>query len=152
MLSAPLLVMTLALAPSNQSYRFDVYAAGHLDVVTFADDAGGYRNLGGRGGLGVGVYLRRLLDDDAPPSLQAYLQRTPTLHVDAGGGSSSTSWNDPVPNQSATRGWANVSISGYARWLYAAAHVGVEYATRHSHLYATGGSTIDATGDSLTIP
>jgi hypothetical protein len=151
MLSTPLLVMTLALAPSNQSYRFDVYAAGHLDVTTF-DNAGGYRYLGGRGGLGVGLYLRRLDDDDAPPSLQTYLQRTPVLHVDAGGGGSNTSWNDPVPNESGSQGWAHVSISGYAHWLYAAAHVGVEYVTRHSHLYAIGGGTDDSSGTSLTIP
>src|SRR5437762_2450425 len=107
MFSGPLLVMTLALAPSNQSYRFNVYAAGHLDVTTF-DDSSGYRDRGGRGGLGVGIYLRRLVDDDAPPSLQAYLQRTPVLHVDAGGGGSSTNWKDPVPNVSASQGWADV--------------------------------------------
>jgi hypothetical protein len=151
MLSPPLLVLSLALAPSSQSYRFDVYAAGHLDVTTF-DNATGYRNLGGRGGLGVGIYLRRLNDDDAPPSLQTYLQRTPMLHVDGGGGGSNTSWTDPVPNESASHGWADVSISGYAHWLFAAAHVGVDYVSSHSHLYRIGGGTVDARGTSLAIP
>jgi len=152
MLSAPLLVMTLALAPSNQSYRVDVYAAGHLDVTTGDDNTNGSRELGGRGGLGVSIYLRRLADDDAPPSLQAYLQRTPVLHLDAGGGGSSTTWNDPVPHESASTGWADVSISGYARWLHAGAHVGVAYGTGHSHLYAPGGGTVDDSWSGLTIP
>src|SRR5262245_35244367 len=152
MLSAPLLVMTLALAPSNQSYRFDVHATGHLDVFT-VDDVAGYRDLGGRGGLGVDVYLHRLVDDDAPPSLQAYLQRTPLLQVDAGGGGSRASWKDPVPSHSTAQGWASVSISGYAGWLYAAAHVGVDYVSSHSRLYTIGGGgTSDSSGTSIAIP
>jgi hypothetical protein len=151
MIALPLLVMTLALAPSNDSYRFDASANGHIDVTT-ADLGNGYRYLGGRAGLGVGVFLRRVTDDDAPPGLQPYLQRTPMLHIDGGGGSAQATWSDPVPHGSVAYGWADVDISGYARWLYAAAHVGVEYSDSHSTLYGVGGGTIDSSGTSLAVP
>jgi hypothetical protein len=152
MIALPLLVTTLALAPSDDSYRFDVYAAGHVDVMSAAE-VPDYRYLGGRGGLGVTVYLRRLTDDDAPPSLQAYLQRTPMLHVDGGGGSWQESWSGPTaPRMSATQGWAGLDLSGYARWLYGAVHVGLDYSNLQATSFAPGVGTFESTDTSIAVP
>lgn len=147
MLALPLFAATLALAPTGDSIRFSVAASGTFDASNYGAPAPGYfqgeETLAGRAGLGLTLYLRRIVDDDAPPSLQPFLQRATYFHLDGGGGGGQQTWSAAQPHVSFTQGWFDASISGYARgYLYGAAHVGVQYSDNSGALYPVGGGPL----------
>jgi hypothetical protein len=159
MLALPLLVTTLALAPTGESFRFSVSAGGSFAYSSYGAPAPGYypreQNLGGNAGLGLTLYLRRIVDDETPPSLQPFLQRATELHVDGGGGGGQETWRDLSPHLSYTHGWFDASISGYARgYLYGYAHVGVQYNDASGALYAMGpiGDLAPLASTTLSVP
>ena len=148
MLSLPLLVTTLALAPTGGSSRLELEAGASFQAGTVrlapssaVDDGSA---VGGQGGVGLTLFGHRISDDDAPPSLQPYLQYAFLLHVDGGAGGFHFTRNagSTLPGNDSTSGYADASVSGYFdRAVYGALVAGMRYRSD-----SAGNST------SLTLP
>lgn len=147
MLSVPLFAATLALAPTGNSSRLELDAdfeffSAAIALAPFTADGGS--TLGGDAGAGFTLFGHRIVDDDAPLSLQPYLQYAATLHVGGGGGGYrfTRDASSTLPGNDSTNGHAEVSASGYLdRTLYGALSARVNY--RHDS---------DADFTSLSIP
>ncbi len=135
MLALPLFVITLALAPTGDGSRLELGAVADFEgtavrvsplVIGFGGDGGA---LGGQAGASFTLFGRRVVDDDAPPSLQPYLQRVFTLHVDGGGGGFrfAPDVNNANGGNDSTNGYADAYAAGYARWLYGYVGFGMRY-------------------------
>jgi hypothetical protein len=136
MLLAPLLVTTLTLAPTGAASRIDlgVGADVALDSWRYPPPPGwfevpGGHSTGGEAFAGMTLYLRDVVDDDAPPTLQPFLQRTSFFHLGGGGGGySATNPSGNVPTFGSHFGDVGLSAGGYAgRWFYGYASLGVSY-------------------------
>jgi hypothetical protein len=134
MLSLPLFAATLVLAPSGNSSRVELITGGGFDASTVTLSVPGSADghgtvLGGQGGFGFTLFGQRVVDDDAPPSLQPYLQYATSLHVDGGGGGFRFANDAPAqPGNDSTSGYANVNASGYFdRVVYGYLGIGVRY-------------------------
>ncbi|HEX9104687.1 MAG TPA: hypothetical protein VF997_20895, partial [Polyangia bacterium] len=142
MLALPLLVTTLALAPTGGSSRFELGLGAEVDTTsTTVPQAHDEDSLsaGGQGGAGLTVFGRRVVDDDAPPALQPYLQRAAQLHVDGGGGGATFSRvaTSQLPGNDRTIGWAGVDASGYADRFYGYLGLGVRYLSQSSGTFTS---------------
>jgi hypothetical protein len=135
MLALPLLVTTLALAPSGDRSYLGLSVGGDVGYASWSDATvpggnGAGHSLGGEGGAGFTLYVDGIVDDDAPLSLQPFLQRASSVHVDGGGGG----FRHTAPpgssfiDQTGTSGYANLDGSVYlARWFYAYLGFGARY-------------------------
>ncbi|HXU70473.1 MAG TPA: hypothetical protein VN947_14145 [Polyangia bacterium] len=155
MLALPLFAAaSLALAPTGASFRFELslgaeFAAESVTLprqTLLPDDS--LFSAGGQGGVGLTVYATRVFDDDAPPSLQPYLQRVSELHVDGGASGYSASPSTGGQLLPGTGYGGHVDLDGTAyldRFFFASLGAGVRYRsdTRGSGLYfATTTETI----------
>jgi hypothetical protein len=138
-----LLALTLALAPTESGSRLQLDATGTFAPRTFGttvppNDPPSGHEFAGTGVLGLTVFGRRLVDDDAPMPLQAYLQRVPRFHIAGGGGGSSAEYPiEIMATQSPSRflyrtkhadASAGASADGYVgRWAYLRAAIEVNY-------------------------
>lgn len=151
MLALPLLVTTLTLAPTGGSSRLELGASGEFDATTFnlppalalASDG---LSVGGQAGVGLTLFGTRVVDDDAPPGLQPFLQRTAALQLDAGGGGFDLS--PPIGSALIPRhgslAYADVSAWGYAnRFLYAYVGLGIRYRNDERQMLTTYSIPID---------
>ncbi|MGZ3406425.1 MAG: hypothetical protein ACXVAN_08295 [Polyangia bacterium] len=134
MFLAPLLVSTLTLAPTGADSRFELVAGGAFDhnLITVPSSSEGANGFDGRAGIGLNLFVRRLRDDDAPPTLQPFLQRVGELHIDGGGGGFTVSQpsNSTLPDRVGHSGYFDLAAWGYAqRFLYGYAHFGVSYSS-----------------------
>lgn len=157
MLALPLLVTTLTLAPTGASSRFELslgaeFAAESITLpsqMLLPDDS--MLSTGGQGGIGLTLFATRVVDDDAPPSLQPYLQRVSQLHVDGGasGYSASPATGGQLLPATGYGGYVDVNGTAYLdRFFFASLGAGVRYRsdTRGSGLYFA------STTDSISIP
>jgi hypothetical protein len=136
MLALPL-VVTLALAPTGGTSRFELSVGGDLDLTpvvypsTFSPTiSSSGLSIGGSAGAGFTVFGRRVVDDDAPPALQPFLQRAAELHVDGGGGGFHFEPPNgaPLVADDGSNGYVDVSASAYfAHYLWAQLSAGVRY-------------------------
>ena len=87
------LAFVLSLAPTGNSSRFELDLGGNFAVSswigTTPDEQTGL-TLGGGAGPELTIFGKRVIDDDAPVSLQPYLQRVNIFHFTAGGSASSS--------------------------------------------------------------
>ncbi|HEX6838545.1 MAG TPA: hypothetical protein VF334_18335 [Polyangia bacterium] len=133
MLSLPLLVTTLALAPTGNTSRLELDVGASVQSLSFTLNGGGLddgASLGGQGGVGVTLFASRVVDDDAPPSLQPYLQAVSQLHVDGGAGGfhAQPGPASTLPPNDSHNGYADLSALGYAdRLLYGYLGIGTRY-------------------------
>jgi hypothetical protein len=135
MLSLPLFAASLVLAPTGNSSRVELVSGGGFNAATVTMSSPGSLaerglSLGGQGGVGFTLFGPRVVDDDAPPSLQPYLQYAAQLHVDGGGGGFRFSPDSATsgPGNDSSNGYANVNASGYFdRTLYGYLGIGVRY-------------------------
>ena len=140
MLALPLFVTTLALAPTGGSSRLELGAAGQFDATAVSLPAPPFSGsddglaVGGQGSFGLTLFGRRIVDDDAPPSLQPYLQRAAQLHVDGGGGglSFSRDASSSLAGNTRTTGFADLNASGYLERFYAYLGIGAHYLSQSS--------------------
>jgi hypothetical protein len=122
MLAAPLLVVTLALPASGQASHLDVSASGDVEyrAYGFADrlrpgpvDA---HTVEGGAGIAADLYFDPIVDDDAAPSLQPFLQRAAYFHL-AGGGSGFTTDSEFLGGgrgrRTGSSGHGTVGLAGY---------------------------------------
>ncbi|HEY2747023.1 MAG TPA: hypothetical protein VGL86_20510 [Polyangia bacterium] len=144
MLALPLLVTTLTLAPTGGSSRFELTVGGQLDLTPIiypsavsATITSSGLSIAGSAGAGFTVFGRRVVDDDAPPALQPFLQRAAELHIDGGGGGFHflpPSGAELVADDG-SNGYVDVSASAYfARYLYAQLSAGVRYSVETTRL------------------
>jgi len=90
MLSASLLVITLAMPATGQQTRLELTASGNVTYTGYTHTtglatSGGPHDLIGGADVTAVLYLRRLVDDDAAPSLQPFLQRASRFSLGGGG-------------------------------------------------------------------
>ena len=145
MIAAAILGVVSALAPTGGGTRLELAAQAALESRnlwdTMAKDPPRGDSFGGGATLGATVFLRRVVDDDAAPSLQPFLQRASSIHAEAGGGSTTTNFPLAVlrsDNPSAyllryatveDRAHAAVSADGFwGRFAYTAARLDLDYA------------------------
>jgi hypothetical protein len=146
-LHASLLALTLALPAASQPTWVELTAFAQLQAQTLTAPplasgvpSPGGRSLGGDATLGITVFARPLRDDDAAPSLQAFLQRAPRVRVEGGGGAATIEYpvyilqtqtpNSPLLTYQASLGGGHVraAADGYVgRWVYLAAELGVGF-------------------------
>jgi hypothetical protein len=138
---APLLAVTLALPATGQDTTFQLTASGSVGVTDYSSgqpDLAGARSLTGSGGLAITGFLNPVIDDDAPPSLQPFLQRAGSFSLFGGGGH--TSFTRPPqlgPSGETTFGNVGVDGSGYfGRALFVGAGLSLSYATHQFVGYA----------------
>jgi hypothetical protein len=149
MLALPLLVTTLTLAPTGSTSRLELSASGEFDATTFNLPPGLVSDglsVGGQAGVGLSLFGSRVVDDDAPPALQPFLQRTAQLQLDAGGGGFDLT--PPLDSSLIPRhgslAYADVSAFGYAdRFLYAFVGLGVRYRSDERQMLTTYSIPID---------
>jgi hypothetical protein len=132
MLAAPLFLTTLALAPTGASSRFELTVQGEYDNEVIAvPQRGTAGSNGGDGSVGFTLFFDHpIIDDDAPPGLQPFLQRLSSLHVwgEGGGYQVLPTTGSPLPAGSGYGGDASLSGSVYAdRFFFASLGVGVDY-------------------------
>jgi hypothetical protein len=116
MIALPLLAVTLTLAPSGGRTSAEVWAAGQVMATgsdTETTPSQHVSALTGGGSAGVTFFLHRLVDDDAAPTLQAFLQRSGTLSVSGGGSSQTVSPVEPILSQSIAYGDVGLDADGY---------------------------------------
>jgi len=117
MTAALLLAITLALPASGEKNHVDVSVAGNATVASFAPDNGPSDGHGaqGEGSVGATIYPRGIVDDDAAPGLQPFLQRAFRLHFGGwGGGGASYAGDGPnAPERDFSFGGADVWLEGY---------------------------------------
>jgi hypothetical protein len=140
---APFLAAVLAALPATgEPVRVDVSASAQFDgrtiMLAHSPDEGAW--LAGEGSVAATLYSRKLVDDDAAPGLQPFLQRAWSLHVDGGGGGGAVRYPFKTINVTAPSSklidyrarvddaHAALTADGYfGRWLYGAASFGVSY-------------------------
>ena len=141
MLSLPLFAATLALAPTGNTTRLELATGGGVQSVVVAQQPpGSGSSIGGQGGLGLTLYGHRIVDDDAPPSLQPYLQYAFQLHVDGGAGGFRYTPDPPAsaPGNDSVNGYANVTASGYFdRAVYGSLALGMRYRSDSAGSFTT---------------
>jgi hypothetical protein len=130
MLSLPLFAATLLLAPTGATSLVELSAGVDFNSASVVSPilGGDGTMLGGSAGAGLTLFGHRVVDDDAPLSLQPYLQYAATFHVDGGGGGFrfSRDAGSTLPGNDSTNGYADVSASGYLdRTIYGALSFGV---------------------------
>jgi hypothetical protein len=133
-LTTLLLGFTFALAPTGDKTELLLdFDAGVAYRPTWADGlSGGGREVGGSAAAGFTLFDRGIVDDDAPPSLQPYLQYATQLHVGGGGGYVGRQFPGDDGASPLVQGWVDASASGYlARRLYIAASFEWDYGTWH---------------------
>src|SRR5215475_2114725 len=102
---ALVLALTLVLPANPNGARFELEAfgfVGYQGIDTTLDrplvaPPNGHATVGG-GRLALDVFGRRLVDDDAAPPLQPFLQRVARFHVDAGGSGVGATYPVRTPN------------------------------------------------------
>jgi hypothetical protein len=132
------LVVLAALPPSGGASWARLGAdlqldAGSMDSAVVYSTDGGW--LGGGLNLRASIYGRPVTDDDAAPSLQPFLQRTPRFHLEASVGGRairSDQFRSPtgmLVSPPARRVDFGLSLSGegYVRWLYLAGGLDLQY-------------------------
>jgi hypothetical protein len=143
-----LLGLTLALPATTRETRFELSAAANLAYHALHWNGSGSfppldgRSLGGSGTVGLTVFGRRIVDDDAAPPLQPFLQRSPRFHLGGSGGSSDVTYPTlalspveparPFVRLQGTRSAGHVDLSGdgyIGHWFYLGAAFAVDYTT-----------------------
>jgi hypothetical protein len=144
---APLLVVLSALPASGGTSRLELWAGLTLDAGSNGNalaysSAGGW--LGGDLSLGVAVFGHRVKDDDAPPALQPFLQRTGRYSLQVSGGGQSIQTGTILVAPTGTLGltrssWArfdtSLSAAGYVSWVFLSAGLDVDYRAWHNVSY-----------------
>ncbi len=94
-----MVLLAVATAIPDASSRVQLDAGGAFGYTAFAPPQKGQpfdeHSLSGSGGAGVTLYPRPLVDDDAPLSLQPFLQRLTTLRLSVGAGGFDTTQSQP---------------------------------------------------------
>jgi hypothetical protein len=143
---APFLATLSALAPTNGASSAEFDASLQLDAgstgsgIAYSTSGGGW--LGGGVGLDATLFLRPVIDDEAAPPLQPFLQRRPRLHFDLGGSFISVK---PTPlispqassltNGPGSMGTFSTAVSGegyLGPWFYLSGGVELGYTVRQS--------------------
>jgi hypothetical protein len=152
MIAAPLFFATLALAPTGEGTLVEGSASaqiGHVDATNSgADAAPQVQSNGGGVDAGVTLFFDRVVDDDAAPSLQPYLQRVASFGLSGGGYGYSFDFGPGTRPVDRSGGGLSVGMNAYFgphKALYAGAGFSFRYQTEH---------TRDASNDvsSLTLP
>jgi hypothetical protein len=148
-LNALILVLSLALPASGAETRVELSVGGQINVANASalpSQLGplDWSRIGGGGSLGVGVYLgRKLVDDDAPLSLQPFLQRKTTLSLFGNGAGLSSDWNQGalrVAHRDWRQGSVTMSAGGYIRSrFYLSGSVGFSYTAWNDRVPWSGG-------------
>jgi hypothetical protein len=180
-LLAAILAISLALPPSGARSRLELDASALFDGRTLDSSptgwfAGGFAPgginprapgiyngqwLGGGGSLGLTVFLHSVVDDDAAPSLQPFLQRSGSFHL--GGGGSGASVDYPVSFASSGQavlthrtlggGSVNLFAEGYYKgWLYLGTSIRADYTTWHDYVTASPTSQYAVDQSELIVP
>jgi hypothetical protein len=137
--AALLLGLTLALAPTSQTTRLEVSATGEAGYLSadFSDPGRVVPRASITGGAAWGrvtLFFDDIIDDDAAPSLQPFLQRAGQLTLSGSGGGWTTKYGagyEPVTNSG---GGAGIDASGYfgpGRAVYGGLGLRVDYNTTH---------------------
>ncbi|HWE29893.1 MAG TPA: hypothetical protein VHB97_17905 [Polyangia bacterium] len=132
MLTTLLLGLTLALPPTQDKTELLVdFDAGVAYRPTSVDsESAPGREIGGFAAVGFTLFDRAIVDDDAAPSLQPYLQYATQLHVGGGGGYVDRRLPDDDGSSPLTQGWLDAEASGYlARRFYIATAFEWDYDT-----------------------
>ena len=140
---AALLVLTLALPATGADHRVDVSVSVDLQSSSsplapagvdpqYTGPTGRLQSLSGEGSAGVTLFARRLRDDDAPPSLQAFLQRATDVHLGGSGFGGASAYpnldgSGPGRSISFSGGSANASAEATLGWLYLSLALDVDY-------------------------
>jgi hypothetical protein len=142
---APLAIVLLTLEPSGETTRLQIDASFVLDARTMSStpppmSPPSGRWIGEAGEVRATVFHRPIVDDDAPPALQPFLQQPSSFSVEAGAGGADIIY--PVYAFSSVDPSAffiryrslDRSVNGSAsadvrlsRWVRLAAHLGVAY-------------------------
>ena len=129
---APLFALALALPATGQPLHLELSLSGSVwyNGNSPLGPTPGATELGGGPQLDVNWYPRPIVDDDAAPSLQPFLQRATVLQVNGGGGRTDLTWpvalsplSGPPMVRTYGNGGAGVAASGYfgpRRMLFAA--------------------------------
>jgi hypothetical protein len=124
-----------ALPATDRSARLEVEASAffgvrHFDQLaySFFGLVSGYELRGG-GSAGLTIFAARVVDDDAAPSLQPFLQRVFRFHIGLGGDGRAVSWTAIKQYNSDYRDASfNASAEGYVGpWIHLAAGVSLAY-------------------------
>jgi hypothetical protein len=155
MLALPLFAAaSLALAPTGGDYRLELALDGEFTATAVSPPGATAHGLGttGQGSGRLSVFSRRVVDDDAPPDLQPFLQRVSELRIEGGGGGlaySPPADSNGAPPYDGASGF--VDLSGHTffdRLFYAYASFGVHDVTRKTD----SGLVPASTSSMLTLP
>lgn len=140
MVATSLLVLTLALPPSGGESHWQLAVGGAFTYRAFSDGPGigmpltvDGSTLQGSGTAAVGYFTRALVDDDAAPSLQPFLQRATELSLDGYGyGFHLTAWPLGPHGRDGDGGAVHASATSYpVPWMRWHLSFGVQYDRFH---------------------
>jgi hypothetical protein len=153
MIALPLLALTLTLAPTAETVRVETSVSG--DVGHYDADLSGPRVTaphatedGGGASGNVRIFFRPVVDDDAAPPLQAYLQRASSLSLFGYGNGWTVDYGAGYRKVSIANGGGGPDLEGYFgphRAIYGSVGLRADYSTTH-----VGGGRPDTS--SLTLP
>jgi hypothetical protein len=150
MITIPLLAATLALAPTGQKLSVETWATGQF-TAAHSDFTGPARGpsvadmLGGGASGGFVLAFDPVIDDDAPPTLQAYLQRTGALSLSGGGSRFTYNYDHDFAPLDRTGGNATIGMDGYfgrTKSFYGGARFTFNYSDDHFRDRSTSVTTI----------
>ena len=165
MIALPLGIVA-ALASSGETSWMELEPTLVVDARTMSDpmraNAPSGDALGINATLGITVFGRRVVDDDAAPPLQPFLQLAPRFHLEAGGGHATTHFPayapsavDPIAFMTRytthdDAGYFDASADGtIARRAYVAAALRLRYDSWGTDNY--GGGIVHASSSELLI-
>jgi hypothetical protein len=121
----------IAVGPRRASWLLFGDIDGSISTVQYRTGASG-DGRGGGGTLGLTRYLRAVVDDDQPRSLQAFLQRVSTVEVTLSGGGVSTGFSGRTENSTSLDFGPNASAELYlTRFFLIDASFGYDYSVQH---------------------
>jgi hypothetical protein len=138
MLAPLLLGMTLALPATGKIFFVQVDAGADVAYLTLGPDAGPTDSNATQGDAFAGITVAPLgiEDDEAPPALQGFLQRSFRFHVGGHGGGGALQATSTSAREDRSFGGANAWIEGYP----------------HRNLFLNARLDIGANHDSLSLP
>jgi hypothetical protein len=115
MLAPLLLGMTLALPATGQTFHVYADAGADASYFTLGPDNGPGDGTAAQGEAFAGITLFPfgVVDDDAPPDLQPFLQRAFQIHVGGYGGAGAATYALSDTREDRSFGGANAYIEGY---------------------------------------
>ncbi|HEY7955744.1 MAG TPA: hypothetical protein VII38_10650 [Polyangia bacterium] len=144
-----LFVFTLALPATGGQARAEIQASGQFNVASASAEPSplgplDWSRMGGGGELEATIFLGRpLVDDEAPLSVQAFLQRETALSLGASGGMLSLGWSQTgttLIHRDWKEGSASASLGGYFHWLYLAGSLAYRNTAWQDQLRSGAGS------------